>query len=149
MMVTRNLMMWVLAVPLVMMVSLAQARTEILRDPYVLVPPKGITLGGLDKAIDQALAQRQWSKEDVSAESPRVRKIGYSIRKHKIVMKLEYDVNKIQLTYVSSENLNYEQPKYLRFIHPKYNTWVKQLVDEIELNIKDENLKSGADASVK
>ena len=51
--------------------------------------------------------------------------------KHVVVVNVHYDSKGVRVEYVSSENLEYEMRNGVAYIHPKYNEWVKLLLNDI------------------
>lgn len=47
------------------------------------------------------------------------------VRKHSVVVDIAYTAKDYSILYVSSENLKYDKDK--KVIHPKYETWIKNL----------------------
>ncbi|MEO7478329.1 MAG: hypothetical protein ABIT64_03745 [Lysobacteraceae bacterium] len=92
----------------------------------------GNGLPSLDKvrdAIVQAGASRGWM---VTAEQPRQLTLRNVIRgKHTVVVNVSYNSRGVDVSYVSSDNLNYEMRGDVAYIHPKYNEWVEKLLVDI------------------
>jgi hypothetical protein len=81
------------------------------------------------QAIIDAGARRGWH---VDAEQPGRLTLRNVIRnKHTVVVDVAYDSKGVSVTYVSSENLNYEMRDGVAYIHPKYNEWVQKLLKDI------------------
>ncbi|MEO8742374.1 MAG: hypothetical protein ABI365_04195 [Lysobacteraceae bacterium] len=84
------------------------------------------TLEKVHDAIVQAGASRGWM---VTAEQPRQLTLRNVIRgKHTVVVNVSYDRHGVDVSYVSSENLNYEMRGDVAYIHPKYNEWIEKLL---------------------
>jgi hypothetical protein len=45
---------------------------------------------------------------------------------------VHYDSQKIQINYVTSSNLRYEEKNGVRYIHKNYQSWIKNLVTDIQ-----------------
>jgi hypothetical protein len=82
-------------------------------------------------AIGQALRNRGWA---IASEAPgRIEATLYA-RAHVAKVAIEYDENQFTISYLDSQNLEYDQkPDGAEFIHGSYNTWVENLVRDISV----------------
>jgi hypothetical protein len=134
----KNRVVYVLAFLLFSMASLAYGRAAELKEPEPIIPPQGITLEKLDKVVDKALIQKGWAKKKKASDVPREIDVEYASGSHRVVVKLKYDISKLQLSYYSSEHLNfdYNERKKVSYIHPKYMVWTQQLMDQIKADFQ-------------
>lgn len=134
----KNRVVYVLAVLLFSIASLAYGRTAELKEPEPIVPPQGITLEKLDKVVDHALVQKGWAKKKKAGDVPREIDVEYASGSHRVVVRLKYDISKLQMSYYSSENLNfdYSERKKASYIHPKYMVWTQELMDQIKADFQ-------------
>ena len=92
----------------------------------------GDRLPSLDKvreSIVQAGAARGWR---VTAEQPGRLTLHNVIRgKHVVEVNVSYDRHGVDVSYVSSDNLDYEMRGDVAYIHPKYNEWIQKLLQGI------------------
>ena len=86
------------------------------------------TPGNVEKAIVRAAMSKGWviDKED---EGKLVATL--NIRKHRLVMVIEFDDHSYSLTYRDSSNLLYDGKR----IHRQYANWVKNLTYSIDANL--------------
>ncbi len=99
--------------------------------------PAGAGLGAASEAVRQALLRRGWSIDEVSfAEDGTTGKIDTTlyVRVHTVTLTLEFDKERVEIHYVSSTNMRYEERKGGPYIHPKYTQWIHN----IEAGIKAE-----------
>lgn len=64
-------------------------------------------------------------------------------RSHVAVVDIAYDADSFQVTYVRSENLQYQDGGGGQRIHAGYNKWVKSLVTDIEVALNAERAGAG------
>ena len=84
-----------------------------------------------EHAIEVALAKRHWA---VSQKTPGRYIATLSERVHRVTVNIDYGAKGIFIDYVDSTELMYERDgKGRETIHRKYNTWVKNLADDIRI----------------
>lgn len=92
----------------------------------------GNRVPGIEKvreSIGVAASARGWQ---VISEQPGQLQLRNVIRgKHTVVVDVFYDTKGVRIDYVSSENLKYAMRDGAAYIHPKYNEWVKLLLQDI------------------
>lgn len=127
-------LLWVLALVSLLGSSLTYARSAELVDPKP-INVTNIPFEKIESIIGASLVQKGWVKKKFISEQPRIIEIEFAIRTHRILMQLEYDTTNIKLSYANSENLNYENKKGKKYIHPNYIQWTQALADQISANI--------------
>jgi hypothetical protein len=118
--------LWVLPVALLLM-----AATPLV-DPAPIPVPAGLDDKAVAKAIRLGGAQRGWI---VTRQDPGIMELTLNIRTHMAKVGVKYDVQSIQLTYLGSNNLDYEVKKGNRYIHRNYPKWVNNLVNDIGVQL--------------
>lgn len=108
-----------------------------LKDPAPISVPKGATLEQLSKAINGAMIETGWKKDDKAlVEAEGVVQAAYYIRAHKIFMLIKYDLTQINFSYFDSVNMKFKEKKGKRTIHGNYMVWTQTLADKIAANVK-------------
>jgi hypothetical protein len=126
MIVNRLRALWVLPVALLLM-----AATPLV-DPAPIAVPAGLDDKAVAKAIRLGGAQRGWS---VTRQDPGAMELTLNIRTHMAKVGVKYDTQSIQLTYLDSTNLDYEEKKGNRYIHRNYPKWVNNLANDITVQL--------------
>ncbi len=68
----------------------------------------------------------------VQSEEPGMLTLHVLVRgKHDVVVRIAYDAEGYQLTYVSSANLDYRMKNGQPYIHSSYNRWIALLMQDI------------------
>jgi hypothetical protein len=109
------------------------ARQVPLTDPAPIAVPAGIALKDVGKSIKVALVGRQWL---VSDDQPGHIAATLNLREHMAKIDVTYDEKAINLKYVDSKELLYEDKKGERLIHRNYLNWVQNLVTDISRNLQ-------------
>ena len=93
----------------------------------------GNRIPGIEKvreSIVVAASARGW--QVISEQAGQQLQLRNVIRgKHTVVVDVFYDTKGVRIDYVSSENLKYTMRDGAASIHPKYNEWVKLLLQDI------------------
>jgi hypothetical protein len=127
----RSRLAALLFVPLAFM--LMGARTVQIQDPPPISVPPGLTVKEVSKAIRQGLSKRDWQvTEDAGGKIDAM----LHNRKHVVKVQIPYTKQTVRITYVSSENLNYEEKNGLKFIHRAYQKWIDNLVMDISNSLQ-------------
>jgi hypothetical protein len=83
----------------------------------------------VEQIVGSALTQRGWRiVKHVPGEVDAV----YDPRAFSVTIAVHYDSQKIQINYVTSSNLRYEEKNGVRYIHKNYQSWIKNLVTDIQ-----------------
>lgn len=117
---------WLLLVPaLVLLMGFRQAP---LVDPPPIEVPAGVSSAKVEQIVGAALTGRNWRiVKHTQGEIDAV----YDPRNFSVTIAVHYDAQKIQINYVTSSNLKYEEKKGVRYIHKNYESWIKNLVTDI------------------
>lgn len=107
--------------------TLALAAKELV-DPAPVVVPKGISEKVLVKTIKKAFIGRNWMVE--KEEDGKITAILY-VRSHSARVVASYTAEQVQLSYMSSENLDYSEKKGKRFIHKNYLSWIENVRQDL------------------
>ena len=126
MIVNRLRALWVLPLALLLM-----AATPLV-DPAPIAVPAGLDDKAVAKAIRLGGAQRGWL---VTRQDPGAMELTLNIRTHMAKVGVKYDTRSIQLTYLDSTNLDYEEKKGNRYIHRNYPKWVNNLSNDITVQL--------------
>ena len=84
----------------------------------------------MERAIETALARRHWS---VKEKAPGKYTAYLDERSHTATVAIVYDATNVRIDYVDSTNLAYENTSDGELIHRSYNTWVKNLANDIKV----------------
>jgi len=96
--------------------------------PVALVRPADMKT--VEWAIESSLAKRHWVvKEHVGQKYVAV----LSERTHQVTIAIVYNADSARIDYIDSTNLLYENRPGGEVIHKKYQTWVKNLGEEIRI----------------
>lgn len=120
-----------------LVISIGARRAEPMYSPPPIEVPKGAMANDVSKAIQAALTGRGWSvdKENVSEIGGASEIVStLYVRVHTVTIRFEFDDERIQIHYVASTNMRYEENNGEKHIHPKYTQWLKNL----ELDLKSE-----------
>lgn len=125
-----NLVRTLLVAMLSLLSGQAFAGTEI-ADPAPIAVPAGKTSAAVADAIKRAMVGRHFAVES-QAQGTIVARL--APRKHVVRVTITYDASQIRITYLSSENMDFEVKKDgRRMIHSKYNKWVETLASDIKV----------------
>ncbi len=122
----RSRLPWLLLVPMAFL--LLGARTGPLVDPAPITVPAGLSLKEVSRAIRTVIATRGWV---VSIDEGGKIDAVLNLREHTAHIAIAYDTKEVRPTYVSSENLNYEEKKGVRYIHRNYLNWMNNVSTDI------------------
>ena len=111
------------------LVLLMGSRQVPLTDPAPIAVPAGVDQAKVTQIIEQALSARNWRiVKHVPGEVDAV----YAPRDFSVTIAVHYDPQKIQINYVTSSNLKYEERNGVRYIHRNYESWIRNLVTDIQ-----------------
>ncbi len=95
--------------------------------------PADVTLEQVTAMIEQVFFRRNWEiLEQKSGDVTAM--LSVSGGKHKVTANIAYDTKSFSITFVDSHNMNYRATAGTGQIHPKYNIWVNQLRQDIEVH---------------
>ncbi len=115
-----------LAPALLLLMAFRQAP---LTDPAPIAVPASVNTAKVGPIVGSALTQRGWRiVKHVPGEVDAV----YDPRSFSVTIAVHYDPQKIQINYVTSSNLRYEEKNGVRYIHKNYASWIKNLVTDIQ-----------------
>lgn len=96
-------------------------------------PRPKLTLLDMESAIIEGCAKRGWVPVKVKTGEINAT---LNLREHNAVVNIAYTAQRFSVKYVTSNNLNYgRDEKGIEQIHPNYNSWVKNLKNDITLTI--------------
>lgn len=123
------------ALPLILLAPLLMAARPSV--PLELPPPMHLPEYTdsikVSRGILAALAARKWLVEADTGESIRAR---LSIRRHALVVRIDYSPQQLSYHYVDSVDLGYEVDEGVPLIHPNANKWLQQLGDEVQIHVR-------------
>lgn len=102
-------------------------------DPQPVAVPTNIKVEDVTKNIKRALVGRGWT---IDGESEGKIDAVLYLRSHVARVSISYTKEKVGLTYVSSENLDYKEKKGKRYIHKNYLTWANNVMLDINKNLQ-------------
>lgn len=97
---------------------------------YSGVIPSGVSSAEVKKVIKDAGAKRDWIIKDLGNNAFEA---SYVARGHSIKVKLTYDRDSYDITYLSSTGMEYNPEEGT--IHRNYNRWVNNLKHDIDLGL--------------
>ena len=103
------------------------ARDEPIYEATIRVPATA-KLADIAKAIKSALIAREWT---VQREENGVIEAKLFVRSHTADIRIPFNKDSINIHYVSSTNLLYDEKQGIKYIHRNYNKWIKLLEREI------------------
>jgi len=115
------------------LVLLMGARTVLLTDPAPIPVPSGVALKDVGKAIKTALAGRTWV---ITEDNPGKIVSTLNLRTHMAKIQVAYDEKMIEIKYLDSGDLDYEEKPDGRYIHRNYLTWIQNVVGDISRNLQ-------------
>lgn len=108
------------------------AAAELVNPPPIVVPDD-LSYEQIEKDIKRAMVGRGWLVEEESdGEITAVLRL----RSHVARILIEYSSEKVNISYVSSENLKYREKKGKRTIHKNYLSWINNLASDINKNLQ-------------
>jgi hypothetical protein len=115
----------------------ACARTAVLTPPltssFETMPTHEI-----ESAILEGCARRGWVPRRLSAGSLEAT---LTLRVHKLVVRIDYTKDAFTITYVSSENLQYQKdPAGQELVHRNANSWIQNLQKDIQIAIEKQRI---------
>jgi hypothetical protein len=123
----RGLISGLLLVPALLL--LMAFRQVPLTDPAPIPVPAGVGTAKVEQVIGAALTSRNWRiVKHVPGEVDAV----YDPRNFSVTIAVHYDASKVRINYVTSSNLKYEVKGGVRYIHKNYQSWIKNLVTDIQ-----------------
>ena len=122
-----------LLILLPLLLLLMGARQAPLLDPDPIAVPAGMDLKNVEREIKRALIGRGWT---ITAEAPGQIDSTLNVRAHSARVQLKYDSQQVALTYVSSENLAYEEKRGQRLIHKNYASWVNNVLTDLSRGLQ-------------
>ena len=111
------------------LVLLMASRQAPLVDPQPIAVPAGVNAAKVEQVIGTALSQRNWR---IVKHTPGEIDAVYDPRDFSVTIAVHYNARQIQINYVTSSNLKYEEKNGQRLIHRNYESWIKNLVTDIQ-----------------
>lgn len=127
----RLKLLWVLWASLLLgvFVGVAHAGPAELVDPAPVRVANGLSVEQVQQDIRRALAGRGWT---VSQERPGAIEASLFLRVHEARIGIAYDAAQLQIRYLDSANLEYEEDDGVRYIHGNYLGWIGFLVQDMQ-----------------
>lgn len=101
-------------------------------EPVVTASGTKPTLEQVAGAALRAAARRNWAAEKLADGQYRLKLV---VRQHVVSALLWVSPERFSIAYESSENMQYAVEDGVPSIHPKYNQWVRNLLDGIRKEI--------------
>jgi hypothetical protein len=95
----------------------------------------------LEAAIEASLAHRKWA---IKEHTPGRYAAEYTEQGHSATIAVLYDAQSARIEYVDSQGLLYAKSGDGAVIHRGYNTWVKNLANDIKINLSQANLTAAS-----
>jgi hypothetical protein len=96
--------------------------------PVALARPADLKT--VELAIESSLAKRHWMVKEHAGQKYVAQ---LNERSHSVTIAVLYDASSARIDYIESTNLRYENRPEGEVIHKKYQTWVKNLGEEIRI----------------
>lgn len=97
-------------------------------EPVVTASGNKPTLEQVTEAALRGASARGWTAEKLADGQYRLRLV---VRKHTVVALLWVSPERFSIAYESSDNMDFRMEDGVAYIHPKYNQWVRNLVQDI------------------
>ena len=111
------------------LVSDAHARGALLQETReIYFIDSEFSLDHIERALNAALNDRKWQVESENLDKPRNIIASLYVRSHKITVKLEYNKEKLVLSYHDSVNMSFKEKKGNKYIHNNYHKWTETLL---------------------
>jgi hypothetical protein len=107
--------------------------------PVALAGPSDPKL--LEGAIEMALARRHWQ---IKEHQPGKYVAEYAEKGHSATVAVLYDAQSARVDYVDSQGLLYANGPEGEVIHRNYNTWTKNLANDIKVNLSQAQLSAAS-----
>jgi hypothetical protein len=130
----RSRLAALLLVPLAFML-MAGAMPIKLVDPEPIAVPTGLNIDQVAKAVKVGVTSRSgWI---VTKDQPGQVEATLSVRDHMLKVNIPYSTSSVAIKYVDSQNLDYKDKAGVKYIHPKWNNWTRNVLSDIqrELNL--------------
>ncbi len=107
------------------------------RRTVLLVTPEPVIVGSKDaketrRIVGRALVGRGWT---ITKDEPGELRANLLVRSHMANILVEYDAEKVQISYLDSSNLRYwKSPVDDEYIHRNYNKWIEILRRDIAVS---------------
>jgi hypothetical protein len=128
----------VILIALAFIAQSAYARTDPLVNhenlPVVTISGKALTAEQVKQAIMVAGAAKTWTLS-VQGDGSLLAILNMR-NKHTVMVKIVYSAERYSITYLDSTNMNFGQDLGVTVIHPNYNRWVKNLIQEINNELR-------------
>lgn len=95
----------------------------------------------LESSIEVSLAHRHWQ---IKEHQPGKYVAEYAEKGHSATIAVLYDGQSARIDYVDSQGLLYAQGADGEVIHRNYNTWVKNLANDIKVNLSQAQLSAAS-----
>ncbi len=107
--------------------AISEARTKVLQ-PVFLVKLSNASADQTWVALHRALAGRHWA---ITREAPGDIEAKVTVRDHSITTRFSWSATQVAITYVASENMDYEVDGDKIYIDRYYYRWLKYLKRDI------------------
>lgn len=125
---------FVLLLPMLLVVGVAQARQAPLVIPDPIPVPQNLDTKQVVRAIKLAMTARTWL---IASEAPGRIEAGITVRSHSARIVVEYDATQIRIQHVDSSELQEDVDREgVHVIHRNYNSWLQNLAQDIRLQLQ-------------
>ena len=94
--------------------------------------PPGLTDKQINREIQRSLLGRGWS---ISQSRPRDIESTLALRDHQARIRVSWDDEQVPIAYLDSSNLNYQEKRGKRYIHPNDLNWMNYLHNDVKANL--------------
>lgn len=108
------------------------ASAPVLESPRQANVPAGVSVADVEDAILDAMRGRGWA---LNRREQGLIVADLNVREHFARINFRYSANSVTLEYVESRNLDYEVVDGEPRIHGNFNTWMTNLIRDIEINL--------------
>jgi hypothetical protein len=112
--------------------ALAARAPQRLEEPPPVPVPSELTQDQARRAIHAAVDKYGWV---IDEESPGHSRATLLLREHMVQVDIAYETRLITINYLDSQHMGFEVNRNVRYIHPKYKKWTRNLATEIGVQL--------------
>ncbi|RAP59426.1 hypothetical protein [Oleiagrimonas sp. MCCC 1A03011] len=118
----------------VALLAVSACTKAVLKPAPAISVPAGISQAQVKKSIVSALEGRKWTLDKI--EDGTILSTLH-LRDHTATIRITYNTQAVNITYLRSTNLEYSQRGSTRYIHRNYNGWINYLEQDITRNLQN------------
>ena len=141
----RKRAIWLTLLLPALIVSAGARRAVPMYEPPLIKIPDDLSRVQVAKAISGTVMGRGWvvdSKYLSDDKDPSHTIATLYVRKHSLSIRIEFDNHQVTFHYVRSSKLQYREEEGVRYIHPKYEQWLRNLEVDLKIDFESHSIKS-------